>query len=286
MLVNASEVLNAAKRDGYAVCAPNIINVETGRCIVEAAEKIGAPVILDIHFHGPYGSFAKKRWLNDYVHQLSILADRSRTPVVIQQDHGPCFESWVCCIAAGCTSIMADCSELPYEENVEKVADLVRIAHACGVSVEAELGHVGLGNNYAVDGVTNLTDTDLTAEYVKRTGCDSLAVAIGTAHGMYKGTPHIDFDRLEEVKKMVDVPLVLHGGSSTGDENLYRLAHSGINKINIATDLPNAGIANLQEAEKSGKLAPFFNAKVNAFNEGFTEKCRHYMELFGSANRY
>lgn len=286
MLVSAKEMLLDAQKNNYAVCAPNILSVETGREIMAAAEEIGAPVILDVHFHGPYGSYAGKKWLNDYVAALTIYADRVRVPVAIQQDHGPCFEAWVCCIAAGFTSVMADCSELPFEENIEKVADLARIAHACGVSVEAELGHVGTGSNYDVDGVSNLTDPADAAEFARRSNCDALAVAIGTAHGKYKGTPHIDFERLEAIRAVTDVPLVLHGGSSTGDENLERASKSGICKININTDLCDAGVEAVKEKQAAGKLPPFFKATVDVFDKGFTEKCRHYMELFGSAGRY
>lgn len=286
MLVSAKEIWEDARKNGYAVCAPNILNVETGRQVMKAAEEIGAPIILDLHFHGPYNTYTGRKWLNDYVQALTIYADRVRTPVVIQQDHGPCYESWVCCIAAGFTSIMADCSTLPFEENIAKVAELVKIAHACGVSVEAELGHVGTGSNYEVDGVSFLTDPDKAAEYVERTGCDALAVAIGTAHGKYKGTPHIDFDRLEAIRQATDIPLVLHGGSGTGDDNLARAAKSGICKININTDLPEAGVNAVKEKASAGKLPAFFKATVDVFNDGFTAKCRHYMELFGSAGRY
>jgi fructose-bisphosphate aldolase class II len=179
------------------------------------------------------------------------------------------------CIRASFSSIMAVRSTLPFEENVAQVKELVRIAHACGVSVEAELGHVGVGQNYAVDGSSNLTEPEDAARFVEETGIDALAVAIGTAHGKYSGTPHIDFERLERILKVVDIPLVLHGGSSSGDENLSKAARSGICKINIATDLITEAV---DKAMAGGKE---YGQMINNFNGGFKSKLVHYIKLFG-----
>lgn len=153
---------------------------------------------------------------------IEQMAIRASVPVAIQLDHGAKFSDAILAIRSGFTSIMVDRSSCPFEQNVAEVADLVRIAHSVGVSVEAELGHVGFGESYAADRDAGLTNVAEATEYVERSGCDALAVAIGTAHGIYKGVPHLDFDRLAELNAAVSIPLVLHGGSGSGDDNLVK----------------------------------------------------------------
>ena len=136
---------------------------------------------------------------------------------------------------------MVDRSTLSFEDNVAQVADVVRIAHAVGVSVEAELGHVGQGVEYEATRDAGLTHPEEAAEFVERTGVDCLAVAVGTSHGVYKGTPHLEFDLLSTLASDLEIPLVLHGGSGTGDENLRRAVKTGIQKVNLYTDLGEAG---------------------------------------------
>lgn len=172
---------------------------------------------------------------------IEQMAIRASVPVAIQLDHGAKFSDAILAIRSGFTSIMVDRSSCPFEQNVAEVADLVRIAHSVGVSVEAELGHVGFGESYAADRDAGLTNVAEATEYVERSGCDALAVAIGTAHGIYKGVPHLDFDRLAELNAAVSIPLVLHGGSGSGDDNLVKAIAGGITKINIASDLFVAG---------------------------------------------
>ena len=151
---------------------------------------------------------------------------------------------------------------------------MVRICHALGISVEAELGHVGVGEQYHTDGHQAFTRVEEAVEYVKQTGVDALAVAIGTAHGVYKGTPQIHFDLLHELKDALDIPLVLHGGSGTGDENLARCAREGINKINLSNDLKRSAIENLVKEDLSGNavyqlyplLAEGFKHKISTIS--------------------
>ncbi|MEA4906882.1 MAG: class II fructose-bisphosphate aldolase [Anaerolineaceae bacterium] len=269
MLCTAKEMLADAKKRGYAVCAPNFRSYETARVAIEAAEELNAPILLDVAYRGKESLES----LIKMIRAIELLAKAATVPVVIQQDHGRTFEFAMMCIRAGFTSIMADRSSLPFEENVAQVKELAHVAHACGISIEAELGHVGMGKNYEVDGVSNLTEPEDAARYVEETVIDSLAVAIGTAHGKYIGTPYIDFERLEKIRKVVDIPLVLHGGSSTGDENLGRASRSGISKINIATDLFEAGT----DAALSGERV----AIVENYLEGYKAKLMHYMEVFG-----
>ena len=173
---------------------------------------------------------------------------------------------------------MVDRSSLPYEDNVAQVKELVKVAHATGVSVEAELGHVGQGDNYAVDGKQMLTDPQEAKKYIEETGIDMLAVAVGTAHGEYVGTPHIDFDRLEEIKKVTGHPLVLHGGSGSGDENLAKACTLGINKVNIYTDLAKAAVKKVKEMPRAGMIWP-------AIISGIKEQIGYYIELFGGKGK-
>lgn len=278
MLVSMKTILVSAKRGGYGVSAPNVFNEDTIRAAIEAAEELNAPQILD---------FA---WAMIPVDLPSVVkiaidfANKSRVPIALNLDHGADIEQAAVAIHAGLTSIMIDRSLSPFDQNVAEVAEIVKFAHACCVSVEAELGHVGLGEFYDVNDERGLTDPVQAKEYVKLTGIDCLAVAIGTAHGEYKGVPKIHFDRLEDITKEVDIPLVLHGGSGSGDENLARACHMGITKINIFTDLSNAGIAKLRE---EGGLEVKRNiCDINKIiKDGYKEKLKYYMQLFGQCNR-
>ena len=185
-------------------------------------------------------------------------------------------------IRNGFSSIMVDRSGLPYEQNVAEVSELVKIAHSVGVSVEAELGHVGSGEQYAEDRNAGLTDPSQARAYVEETGVDALAIAIGTAHGKYTGTPYLDFDLLEKIYAQVDIPLVLHGGSGSGDENLAKATRMGITKVNIGTDLFQAGIDNLLAHHTEINRA-HLGYKLMA--DGYKEKLLHYMKLFDQCGK-
>lgn len=232
MLVTMKEILDRANAENYAVVAPNIFSEMDARACLEAAEQECSPIILDV---APQCT-PDMVFLGSY---LTRLCEKAGIPVAINLDHGKTYEDAVRAIRAGFTSIMVDRSILPYEENVAKVSELVRMAHAVGVSVESELGHVGSGCDYTDgDSVKNMmTQPEQAKDFIERTGVDCLAVAIGTAHGAYAGTPHLDFDRLQEIKAIVKIPLVLHGGSGTGDENIARACRLGINKVNVCTEL-------------------------------------------------
>lgn len=271
MLVTMNELLIRAKQEGYAVPACNIDNEHNLRAAIEAAEETDTGIILNTT---PVAN-------PDLVTfgQLAVeLARRSRVNIALNLDHGKSFADCLLGIRAGYTSIMIDRSLLPFEENVKQVKEMVRICHALGISVEAELGHVGVGEQYHTDGHQAFTRVEEAVEYVKQTGVDALAVAIGTAHGVYKGTPKIHFDLLHELKEALDVPLVLHGGSGTGDENLARCAREGINKVNLSNDLKRSAIENLIKEDLSG------NAVYQLYPllaEGFKNKIKHYIRLLG-----
>lgn len=277
MLVTMKAILDHAKQGGYGVTAPNVQSEDTVRAVIEVAEKYNAPMIIDvnafIHTDLPW-----------FIHMIRGLAERASVPIAINLDHGRSYEDIMEGINSGFTSVMVDRSSLSYEENIKQTKEVVKMCKPLGISVEAELGHVGMGNNYAVDGVNNLTDPDEAVSFIKETGVDCLAVAIGTAHGRYKGTPHIDFKRLAQlVKACGDTPLVLHGGSGTGDENLRKAVKTGIQKVNLATELIVAG---KEELEKFIQDPNFDKWKlIPAFKKGYMDRLAHYIELFDQAGK-
>ncbi len=275
MLVNMTKILQKSKDGKYGVVAPNICNEDSARAAIECAEENRAPVILDLIYR-----------VNPDIPLLAKLviemAQRATVPVALNLDHGSTFEEAIIAVRSGFSSIMVDRSSLPYEENIKEVAALVRIAHAVGISVEAELGHVGTGSQYDADRDAGLTNPLQAKEYVERTGVDALAIAIGTAHGKYVGTPYLDFSLLSKIYNTVDVPLVLHGGSGSGDENLARATREGITKVNIGTDLFQAGIDELVTNHASLKRA---HEAYLMFALGYKKKLTHYMNLFGECGK-
>ncbi|MBD8957710.1 MAG: class II fructose-bisphosphate aldolase [Holdemanella biformis] len=275
MLVNMKDMLAKAKLNNYAVPATNIDNEHNLRAAIQAAEEMNSPLILNV-------TPVANPDIEYFGRIATDLIRRSPCEIVLNLDHGKTFDQCMKGIQAGFTNIMIDRSTLPFEQNVKETAEMVKIAHALGCTVEAELGHVGFGNQYEVDGYSGLTQVREAKEFVERTGVDALAVAIGTAHGVYKGNPEIRFELLHQLKDELPVPLVLHGGSGTGDENLERCAHEGINKINLSNDLKRSAIENLISKDLSG------NEVYNLYPllaEGFKNKIEHYIKLFGCANQ-
>lgn len=271
MLVTLKKILQPAMEQGYAVPACNIDNEHNLRAAIEAAEEMHTGIILNTTpiANPDLVTFGK----------LAVdLARRARVNIALNLDHGKSFADCLLGIQAGYTSIMIDRSTLPFEENVKEVKEMVRICHALGISVEAELGHVGTGEQYDIDGHQAFTQVEEAKAFVEQTGVDALAVAIGTAHGVYKGKPEIHYDILHALHEALPIPLVLHGGSGTGDENLARCAREGIHKINLSNDLKRSAIQNLIKEDLSG------NAVYQLYPllaEGFKDKIKHYIRLFG-----
>ncbi|MGP8321157.1 MAG: class II fructose-1,6-bisphosphate aldolase [Methanosarcinaceae archaeon] len=233
-LVTNKEVLDAANEDGYAVGAFNINNMEIAQAIVTTASEMNAPVILAAS-QGAI-SYAGIEYLEAIA---KIAASKTDTPVTLHLDHGTDFDVILQCIRHGFTSIMIDGSHLPFEENVAITKRVVDVAHPCGISVEAELGRlVGVEDNISVDEKDSVfTHPDEAVRFVEATDVDSLAVAIGSAHGIYKGEPKLDFGRLEKIDNKIDIPLVLHGASGIPEDSIIKAVKLGINKINIDTEL-------------------------------------------------
>ncbi|MDI3480659.1 MAG: tagatose 1,6-diphosphate aldolase GatY/KbaY [Tepidanaerobacteraceae bacterium] len=234
-LVSSKEMLISAQKGHYAIAAFNIHNMETLKAVVEAAREERAPVILQAT-----PGTCRHAGVNFLYAMAKTAALEADIPIALHLDHGDDVELAFKCIDAGFTSVMVDGSKLPFEQNVEMVRKVVDYARPRGVQVEAELGRVGgVEEELSVSEYeAAMTEPGKAAEYVERTGVDSLAVAIGTAHGMYyKGEPKLDFERLEKIKNLVAVPLVLHGCSGVPDDMVKKAIALGICKINIATDI-------------------------------------------------
>lgn len=289
MMIPMGELLAKAKKEGYGVAAPNVFNRETIEACFLAVKKLRAPIILDVAaVHGIYECADIARYYEKQYPEV---------PFALNLDHGGAYEDIVKAIHAGFSSVMIDRSTCAYEKNVEEVKEIVKIAHAVGTSVEAELGHVGQGAEYEETRDAGLTKLEEALKYVEETGVDCLAVAVGTSHGVYKGEPHLEFELLDHLSKEVPVPLVLHGGSGTGDENLAKAVRTGIQKVNLNTDVSEAGKQALREALASTEVHgsgkdEFTPKKMNlqqtiaAGVAGFQAELEHYMKLFGSENRW
>lgn len=278
MLFPMGELLHEGLRNRYAVGAFDVCNLESAESVLEAAVENNSPVIIAI----AEGFFREVRF-ETLVNAIREQAAPLKVPVAIILDHGRSYESSIRALRAGVTAVMFDGSALPYEENVRITRDVVRAAHAVGVTAEAEIGHVGQGATYEKRD-ESLTTPEEAVRFIQDTGVDALAVAVGTAHGHYKGEPKIDYERLAAIYDAVKMPLVLHGGSSTGDERLKKSIEHGIAKVNIYTDMSTEAVERIKKllAEKPEAR---LNNVVHATRSAFKDVAGHYMRLFESANR-
>ncbi len=277
MLVTTKEMFERSRKENFAIVAPDYWDSNSCRTYVETAEELGVPVILSFaQAHEDMLSLEEAYELGRYY------GSRAKVPVALHLDHGQDVETVIKAVDLGFTSVMIDASAQPYEVNVERTLEVCEYAHQKGVVVEAELGHVGSSdvitaeNKEALSDDFNIyTDVALAKEFVEITGVDSLAVSIGTSHGLYKGTPIIDFERLHDLREALPVPLVLHGGSGSGDRNLEKCATEGISKINVFTDFTVAAI----EATKKEDYVNWYKLIKDA-NAGIKEKLKFYYKLF------
>jgi fructose-bisphosphate aldolase class II len=252
MLVGLQEVLVKARAEKQAIAAFNVPNLEMIRAAIQAAEEVNMPVILQ-HAEG-HGSLISLEEIGPIMLQY---AKRSKVPVVVHLDHGKSFEMIMQAMKLGFTSVMIDASDLPFEENIARTKEIVKIAHSLGVSVEAELGHVftsslGGGEGRAPDddqiGETDIyTDPNQAKDFVDATAVDCLAVAFGTVHGVYLKEPKLDLDRVKKIYDEVKIPLVMHGGSGVEASDYRTAIEKGIAKINYYTYANQAGAAALRD---------------------------------------
>lgn len=261
MLVTMKELLIEADKNNYAVGAFNCSNLENIRAVIRAAEKLNSPVILE------YAEAHKSFISMDEIGPIMVeFAKKAKVPVAVHFDHGQSYELFVKAIQIGFTSVMIDASAFPYEENVAKTKEIVRLAHSAGVTVEAELGHVfnstiGAGEGSSSDSSDDYENLDEiytnpadAKKFVEETGIDCLAVAFGTVHGVYLKEPKLDLERIKKIKDLVNIPLVMHGGSGVSEEDYWVAIENGIRKVNYYTYANKAAGSKVREyIESLGK---------------------------------
>ena len=277
MLVNLNDVLKKAQAGKYAVGLFNTTDSDMLQAVIEAAEELNSPVVIGTaEVLLPYGE------LQLIAPSVIAAAKRAKVPVVVHYDHGLTFDRCMEALKLGFSSVMYDGSAKDYETNLAETREIVKIAHSFGASVEGEIGHVG----QASDGDEDLTDMYTTPEearaYIDATGVDALAIAIGSAHGVYKKKPMLNIERLKEIRATIDTPLVLHGGSGLSDDDFRNTIREGIAKVNIFTDLCLAGDRATTDGNAQGiGYLETRNLKVQYIKEAVKEKIR----LFGSENK-
>lgn len=281
-LVPMTHFLPRAKREKFAVGQFNLNNLEFAQAITEAGVEENAPLIF-----GVSEGAMRYMGLNYVVAIARTAAEQSGLPIALHLDHGSSFEVVMKCIQAGFSSVMFDGSHYPFEENVRLTKEVVRAAHAVGVSVEGELGTIG-----GVEDDVNVNSSEAALakpeeaiRFYEETKVDALAIAVGTAHGLYKGEPRIRFDIIEEVSRHIDVPIVLHGGSGVPDEAIQRAIALGVGKINVNTENQVACTATvrnlLEENETMIDPRKYWGPAREAIKEVVIRKIR----LFGSSDK-
>lgn len=275
MLVNLNDVLYKAQKEHYAVGLFNTTDTDMLEAVISAAEELNAPVIIGTaEILLPYGE------LKLIAPALIAAAKRAKVPVVVHYDHGLTFERCMEALKLGFSSLMFDGSTKSYEDNIAETREIVKIAKEFGASVEGEIGHVGSNDNEA-DGSMYTTKEEAMA-YIEATGVDALAIAIGTAHGVYKQKPKLNLKRLEEIRAAVDTPLVIHGGSGLSDDDFKNSIAKGVAKMNIFTDICLAGERAMKDALEQGLgYLQARNLKVQYMKETVMNK----MKLFGSVDK-
>ena len=280
MLVNMNDVLLPAKEQGYGVGFFNAVNVEMARAVIETAEELNSPVMV-----GTAEVLLPAMELERVAEYLIPMAKKARVPVCVHYDHGLTQERCRQAIELGFTSIMYDCSMDDYETNIVKLKEMTDACHALNITVEGELGHVG--DNAGAGKLENpsdyFTDPDTAADFVRRTGVDSLAVAVGNAHGDYTFPPKLDFERIRKISEMTDLPLVLHGGSGLSDDDFKQAVSLGICKVNIFTDIDKAGKAGIEKGLAAG--AKTMMGLIPYEIETMKEVVREKIALFGSIDK-
>jgi len=276
MLVNAKKMLLEAQAARQGMPSPDFFDYDTARSYIEVAEELKRPLILA--FSNAFDSFFP---LEDAASIGKYLSEKASVPVALHLDHGFTFDYIERAIKCGFTSVMLDMSSLAFEENMRETREVVKLASAYDVTVESELGHVGMGENFLgmEDEESTYTSVEEAKTFVKETGVDSLAVSIGTAHGLYKGRkPVLNFQRLRELRAALSIPLVLHGSTGTGDENLARCVKDGITKVNVYTEFLVAAMRAVKanDPENTG----YHDLKF-AINDEMKKSLRHCYEVYG-----
>lgn len=281
-LVPIDVLMKEAEAGGYAVGAFNCNNMEIVQAIVDAARTERSPVIMQ----ASQGAI-KYAGIDYIVAMVKVASDGAGVPVALHLDHGTSFAQVMQCIRSGFSSVMIDGSKHPLEDNIALTCRVMDVARAVGVSVEAELGKIGGTEDDIVvsEREALFTDPEEARYFVERTGVDALAVAIGTAHGRYKGVPQLDFDRLRKIRSLVHTPIVLHGSSGVPDEAIREAIEIGVRKINIDTNIREAFVDRTRQvcADHPDEIDP--RKILGPAREAATEIIREKIRLFGSSNR-
>ena len=284
-LVNLREMLAHASKNKYAIGMFDVSDLEMIRAVVQEAENLHAPVIL-----GALAPDLADDRLEYWFSLAALAAKKASVPVCIHLDHANTLPEVMRAANAGFTSVMLDASSSPFEENIRRTREVVDALRNRNITVEAELGHVGNGwvgsGEGSESGPDILTEPDKVAEFVARTGVDALAVSIGTAHGVYIKAPRLDIDRLQKITAASDIPLVLHGGSGTPEDQLQAAIANGICKINIYSEMLTAwNTTMLEELQKLPHMAAWHGVLRQAPDAAMREVIREKIRLFGSAGQ-
>jgi fructose-bisphosphate aldolase class II len=283
-LVTLKTALDKAYKSGYAVGAFNVINLEFLEAITTAARRSASPVILNIaEVHLPFVT------LENIVPAIKEIARRERFDIVLNLDHGLTIPTIERAISLGFTSIMFDGSHLDFDENIRQTREVVEMCRPWNISVEAELGAVGGAEGGELVGKADpakYTDISQARQFVKETGIDALAVAIGNSHGKYKGEPDLDFERLKAIREVAGIPLVLHGGSGISASDFRKAISLGIAKINFFTGMTEAAIrATADYMSTAGQRYNDYPLMMNTVKEAVARVVAEQMEIFGSRGK-
>jgi fructose-bisphosphate aldolase class II len=279
-LMSIKNELLKAKAAQYAVPMIDVFDMAGVEGVFAALEEKQAPMMLAI-----YAQFLDMPNGKAFAAYIRTRAENIHSPISLILDHGSSFEQCMRAISYGFPDVMFDGSNLSFEENMAITRQVVQAGHAFGVSVEAELGHVGSGDQYDVYGAQRVgfTNPALVARFVEETGVDALAVAFGNAHGLYKGEPHLDFQLLAEIRRQVEIPLVMHGGTGLSDEQFRAAIQAGINKINVATIMIHTAARQMAEASQA-KNASLFTIN-EAARQAYFQCSSHVCDVFGATGK-
>ena len=272
MLVNSKALFKTCQKQRFAIPGANFLDMESIKFHVAVAEELGLPLIVEI----AESHLGDNLSLEDAALVGRKYAERASVPIVLHLDHGESYETCRKAVDLGFTSVMIDASQKSFDENVATTRKVVEYAHQHGVVVEAEIGHVASNFNQN-DTETLYTSAEEARAFTEASGCDSLAISIGTAHGVYKAKaiPEISFTALAAIRTATDTPLVLHGGSGSGDDNLRRCAREGICKVNVYTDL----YLSAMEAVKKTDAKDYLSLRA-ALKQGMADCLKHYYSVF------
>lgn len=281
MLINTKKILQDAMIHHYAVGGFDATNTFLVDCIVEAAEKSGVPVILMIPGFSLTGS--KYEYFVDYALNR---CRSSAADIALHLDHGSSLRQCIYAVKKGFTSVMIDGSAFPFEKNVAVTRKVTECVHTLDIAVEAEIGHVA-GNEDSKDGSTAIpslfTQPDEAVRFVQETGVDSVAVAFGNVHGLYKGLPMLDFDRLEKLRKAVTIPLVMHGGSGISGDDFKKVIRLGINKVNIFSEISLQSTKVLYELIQKNNGNSHIEEILSEAQESINNLIFSYIKLFNNS---